>query len=134
VETLKRWSEFQAVMANGHVVKTNHFALHHCRAVASLSTRPGFEETPALLFVDAQRRFGTLIPKRWAKKAVTRNLIRRQIREVLHSQSSLPVATYVVRLKASFDRRQYESASSVALKQAVRAELQQLLGKLRVTA
>jgi len=34
---------------------------------------------------------------------------------------------YVVRLRAGFDRKQFISATSEPLKQAVRAELQQLL-------
>lgn len=40
---------------------------------------------------------------------------------------ALPPAAYVVRLRAGFDRKQYISATSDLLKQAVRAELLQLL-------
>jgi ribonuclease P protein component len=38
-----------------------------------------------------------------------------------------------VRLKTGFDRKQFVSASSLALKQAVRAELTQLFEKIAVT-
>ena len=73
---------------------------------------------------------GALTPKRWAKRAVTRNLIRRQIHAVAHEfeKTLLPTA-YVVRLRAAFPAQKFVSASSAALKQTVRAELKQLFGK-----
>ena len=73
---------------------------------------------------------GALVPKRWAKRAVTRNAIKRQIYNVSASLSPpLPAAAHVVRLRAGFDRQQFISASSDVLKQAVRAELQQLFAR-----
>jgi ribonuclease P protein component len=69
---------------------------------------------------------GTMAPKRWAKRAVTRNMIKRQAYTLL-SQVQLPLAAYVVRLRAEFGKTQFVSASSVALKVAVRQELHQLL-------
>ena len=68
-----------------------------------------------------------MVPKRWAKRAVTRNTIKRQIYNVSAEHSSaLPVQAYVLRLRASFDRAVFVSATSDALKQAVRTELQAL--------
>jgi ribonuclease P protein component len=73
---------------------------------------------------------GALIPKRWAKRAVTRNTIKRQIYTVSQTfEPSLPAAAHVVRLRAGFDRAQYISATSDVLKQAVRAELQELFAR-----
>jgi ribonuclease P protein component len=73
---------------------------------------------------------GALIPKRWAKRAVTRNAIRRQIYAVSQDVSPpLPVAAHVVRLRTGFDRKQFESATSDALKRAVRGELQELFAQ-----
>jgi ribonuclease P protein component len=73
---------------------------------------------------------GALIPKRWAKRAVTRNAIKRQIYTVsLSLESPLPAAAHVVRLRAGFDRQQFISASSDLLKRAVRGELQELFAK-----
>jgi ribonuclease P protein component len=70
------------------------------------------------------------VPKRWAKRAVTRNAIKRQIYTVSQSiEPSLPVAAHVVRLRAGFDRTQFISASSQVLKQAVRGELQELFAR-----
>jgi ribonuclease P protein component len=72
-----------------------------------------------------------LIPKRWAKRAVTRNTIRRQIYEVARMrEAALPQAAMVVRLRSEFSRKQFISATSDALKGAVRTELQALFGKL----
>lgn len=68
---------------------------------------------------------GVMSPKRFAKRAVTRNLIKRQI-YALASELPLTPAAYVVRLTASFAKGQFKSASSDALKRAVRAELQQI--------
>ena len=68
-----------------------------------------------------------MVPKRWARRAVTRNAIKRQIYNVATGfEPCLLQAAHVVRLRAGFDRKQFVSASSDLLKQAVRAELLQL--------
>lgn len=73
---------------------------------------------------------GAMVPKRWAKRAVTRNAIKRQIYSVsIDFESTLPVAAYVVRLRAGFDRARFTSATSDALKTAARQELQQLFAR-----
>jgi ribonuclease P protein component len=65
-----------------------------------------------------------MVPKRWAKRAVTRNAIKRQIYTVAEQfEPHLGNAAHVVRLRAGFDRKQFVSASSELLKSAVRAEL-----------
>lgn len=72
-----------------------------------------------------------MVPKRWAKRAVTRNAIRRQIYVVSQeSEAVLSMQAHVVRLRASFDRAQFVSATSDVLKHAVRAELQQLFARV----
>ena len=83
-----------------------------------------------VLFATAQPWVGALIPKRWAKRAVTRNAIRRQIYAVSGDlEASLTQAAHVVRLRSTFDRAKFPSASSDALKQAVRSELKQLFAR-----
>lgn len=77
---------------------------------------------------------GAATPKRWAKRAVTRNLIKRQIYSVgerhLSSPSSLAVdAAYLVRLRAAYAREQFHSAASTVLRQAVRAEIEKLFAR-----
>ena len=72
-----------------------------------------------------------MVPKRWAKRAVTRNALKRQIYAVsAECESKLPLSAWVVRLRATFDRQQFVSASSERLKQAARAELLQLFSKV----
>jgi ribonuclease P protein component len=122
VEHLKQWSEYQAVMACGLVCKTPHFVLHRWNPATAPEAAP---------FIEGRLLFGALTPKRWAKRSVTRNLIKRQIYEVsaLYAHGLTPTA-HVVRLRAEFDKRHFVSASSVALKKTVRSELTQLFDML----
>jgi ribonuclease P protein component len=81
---------------------------------------------------EASRAFATLVPKRHAKRAVTRNLIRRQMREALRGDAGLPPQSKVlIRLRAAFDGRSYPAAASSALRNAVRQELATLLAPRR---
>ncbi len=85
---------------------------------------------PPPLFSVADVWLGAMVPKRWARRAVTRNAIKRQIYAVAADlDSPLPQAAHVVRLRATFDRKQFVSATSCALKHAVRAELVQLFAR-----
>ena len=116
---LKTRPQFQATMAAGTIARTAHFALH-CLAL----------ESPHPLFVPEGASLGALVPKRWARRAVTRNTIRRQIYAMAQQwDARLPQAAYVVRLRSAFDRTVFMSATSVVLKRAVRAELEQLFAR-----
>ena len=120
VQRLTTRAQFQAVMAGSTVSRTTHFALHRA------------DPQPPVFAADGAW-IGVLLPKRWARRAVTRNAIRRQIYEVArHRADSLPQAALVVRLRSTFNREQFVSATSVVLKRAVRAELEQLLGRVAV--
>ncbi len=82
------------------------------------------------LFVVRDVWMGAMVPKRWAKRAVTRNTIKRQIYSVCTEfESVLQVAAHVVRLRVGFDRKQFISATSDELKASVRLELQQLFAR-----
>lgn len=84
-----------------------------------------------LLFVRSEVWLGAMVPKRWARRAVTRNAIKRQIFTVAREfESLLPMAAYVVRLRCAFDKSHFLSASSSALKTVARAELQQLFASI----
>jgi ribonuclease P protein component len=107
LQRLKTRAQFQAVLACGIVARTAHFALHRMQLEA-----PG-------------PQVGVVLPKRWAKRAVTRNTIKRQVYSVSQAMQLSP-AGYVVRLRVAFDRAQFPSAASDALKRAVRGELLQL--------
>jgi ribonuclease P protein component len=130
VARLKQWSEYQAVMSAGSVARTSHFVLHQWQPAVNASTGSGFEKAPTL-FVEGVLALGALTPKRWAKRAVTRNLIRRQIHAVSQEfEGDLKPTAYVVRLRATFDPQKFVSASSDLLKHTVREELKQLFGKV----
>ena len=71
---------------------------------------------------------GFVVPKRHAKRAVTRNLIKRHMRAVAESNASrLARGAWVLRLRAGFDAATYAAARSDALAEAVRGELLVLL-------
>ena len=133
MQRLKTRAQFQAVLAGVTVSRTAHFALHR----TGLDTQPPPPAKPGpgsagpqALFAVKDAWLGALIPKRWAKRAVTRNAIKRQIYAVSSDPGTrLPQAAHVVRLRSAFDRAKFPSASSDALKQAVRGELQQLFAR-----
>lgn len=82
---------------------------------------------PIALFPRKGIWLGAMVPKRWAKLAVTRNAIKRQIYNVsAQYEPALSEGAHIVRLRSTFDRAHFVSASSDALKAAVRTELQQL--------
>lgn len=112
-------------MAGALVAKTPHFALHRLALHSAGAS--------ANLFPVADTWLGVLLPKRWARRAVTRNAIRRQIYEAAREKAArLPQAALVVRLRSEFSRKQFLSATSEVLKRAVRAELDQLFGRVLV--
>lgn len=115
-------------MAGGTVSRTPHFVLHRAPLDApSASTGPESMGRQALFAVRDEAWIGAVVPKRWAKRAVTRNGIKRQIYNVSAAFASrLPAAAHVVRLRMDFARAQFPSAWSDPLKESVRGELQKL--------
>jgi ribonuclease P protein component len=75
-------------------------------------------------------RLGCIIPRRLARRAVTRALVRRQAREVARrAQAAVPVpAWWVLRLAAPLRRDEFRSATSPALRRLVRCELDAAFG------
>lgn len=135
MQRLKTRSQFQAVLSGGGTVaRTAHFALHRVTLDADVVNSSPFSSVEAplsALFVLQDVWLGAMVPKRWAKRAVTRNAIKRQIYNVsMEAESVLDTAAYVVRLRSAFDRASFVSATSEVLKSAVRLELQQLFAVL----
>ena len=122
MQRLKTRPQFQAVLGGVLVAKTSHFSLHRVELNAA-----GVSTTSVLLkplFPVQETWFGAMAPKRWAKRAVTRNVIKRQIYTVTASLTQLPQpAAFLIRLRREFSRADYPSATSTSLKEAVRAEL-----------
>ena len=116
---LKNRAQFQAVTAQPPVFQTSHFALHAVPAA----------QVPEL---GAHAALGVLLPKRWAKRAVTRNGMRRQIYAVFNDANRESGAltaqglALVVRLRRAFSREVYVSAWSRPIAREVRAQLTQL--------
>jgi len=115
-----RFEEFQAVMRSGFRVSSTHFTAHIASHEVFLAQ--GW----------ATSRIGALLPKRLAKQAARRNLLRRQI--YAHARQYLPQLTQhaqqplacVVRLRSPWAAADFSSAQSAALRLAVRLELQTL--------
>lgn len=130
VQRLKTRSQFQSVLGGDKVGATAHFVLHRCAVThdrASLVGAPLSLEARSGPLPKDDLGLGAMVPKRWARRAVTRNAIRRQIYDVgSQFESALPMGAHVVRLRASFDRSTFPSATSKALKSAVREELMKL--------
>lgn len=78
---------------------------------------------------------GAVVPKRHARRAVTRNLIKRQIRSAAQRLDAglqpLPPGLWLVRMRAPFDRAVFASAASAALTLEARRELDALLLQCR---
>lgn len=83
IRHLKTRKQFQSMLAHPPIAKTSHFALHRAPVHSLLDA-----EGDSLLFAnppgsadlsDTPWWVGALVPKRWAKHAVTRNLVRRNV-------------------------------------------------------
>ena len=119
-------------MAGSVQARSPHFVLHFCRFEA-VTPDPG--ATPDNLVFDKglasdRAAVGALVPKRWAKRAVTRNTIKRQIFHVSQLfETQLAPGAHVVRLRSAFDTKQFPSATSAPLRAAVRRELVELFSQ-----
>lgn len=131
-------ADIEALLGTRPVARTEHFVLHCLlppMVVSELCTEPAPERDGS---VDKSDRatvlrapaLATLVPKRHAKRAVTRNLIRRQMREAVHQAGATASSgKLLLRLRAPFDSARYRAAASTALRDAVRQELQSLLAQ-----
>ncbi|MFZ1501299.1 MAG: ribonuclease P protein component [Giesbergeria sp.] len=127
MQRLKTRPQFQATLSGATVARTPHFALHRLPLATPQEVSepvPGLGRVPVALIAPGAVWLGAMVPKRWARRAVTRNAIKRQIYGVAAVfESRLPAAAHVVRLRSTFDRQQFVSACSAPLKLAVREEL-----------
>ncbi|MCC9596737.1 MULTISPECIES: ribonuclease P protein component [Rubrivivax] len=142
-------ADFERVLATPSRSRSAHFAVHHVSggpcasrwqrlhtAESKLST--GDAHAGAQPVDDSARPapegcwLGSVVPKRHARRSVTRVLLKRQIRAAMARHADvLPPGLWVVRLRAPFAVAQFPSAASDALRQAARAELEQLFGRAR---
>ena len=157
---LRRPVDFERVLRTRSHAQTAHFAVHYLpgqpavRTKASLAAKaaelstgdapmlnaPGDKSSSAGAEDDrvieqspiaAGFWLGMVVPKRHAKRSVTRTLMKRQIRaSVAATCAAMSCGLWVVRLRAPFDRASFPSAASAALQTAVRSELDHLLQRV----
>jgi len=133
---------FQRVLQQRPCAKSDHFALH-CLRTTELSTGKSPMGTQPVDDLPAQRpakpirkrpdcpRLGLVVPKRMARRAVTRNQVKRQVRafwdlwwrEMASLRPDFETIDWVVRLRAPIDKRQFISARSDDLGSLLRSEL-----------
>jgi ribonuclease P protein component len=132
-------ADFQRVLQAPQRSRSPHFAVHHLVAFPSMTAKPVIPELstggapPSGDSVDdlpGSLWLGAVVPKRHARRAVTRVLLKRQIRCAIERHADqLPGGLWVVRLRAPFDSTQFPSAASDALRQAARTELDAMLAR-----
>lgn len=143
-----RSADFERVLGTPAHARSPHFAVHYLRS------GPGTARKPAPVAVDTKLStgeapeqgkpvdelpagrpngppsgcwLGAVVPKRHARRSVTRNLLKRQIREAAGAQTSLQPGLWVVRLRSPFDRARFASAASDALRDEAGRELSRLM-------
>jgi ribonuclease P protein component len=146
VETIARLvdsADFERVLRSASRASTEHFAVHHLSAGPGAAAKPVARASGAELSTEAgkvgaravddspapaaHRGFGVVVPKRHARRSVTRSLLKRQIYAAADRHlEALASGLWIVRLRAPFDRAAYCSAASMALRRAARAELDSL--------
>jgi ribonuclease P protein component len=137
-------ADFERVLATPTRSRSAHFAVHHVDSRPSLPvwrrSRPAGDElsTGAAPVVRSpvdespgdEHWLGSVIPKRHARRAVTRNLLKRQIRSAMERHAgALPPGLWLVRLRSPFAPANFPAAASAALCAAAREELEQLFGR-----
>jgi ribonuclease P protein component len=122
-------ARFVAVMGQPPCARTEHFMVHHLRKV-ELSTGLNNDLPKLVDGTPVPIWLGLVVPKRHARRSVTRNLMRRQIRAcVERHQARLALGDWVVRLRKGFAAESFPSAASVVLAAQVREELEQLMAR-----
>ena len=129
--------DFERLLTTPPRSRSAHFVVHH---VACGPSAPLFKRRKAgeiqLSTVDAPLAassvdnspagpwLGCVVPKRHARRSVTRNLLRRQIRIAMLSHvAHLNPGLWLVRLRSPFVRERFPSAASDALRCAAHEEL-----------
>jgi ribonuclease P protein component len=141
-QPIEQSTDFERVLRTRSRAQTQHFAVHYLPDRPSLSSRARrariarmlstgdapeavkpVDDLPVLLWA------GAVVPKRHARRAVTRTLLKRQIRSAVERHAeALAGGLWVVRLRAPFDKARFPSAASDALKRVAHDELEALFG------
>ena len=150
IARLVRSADFERVLRTRTRVSSLHFAVHHVAERPGVPAKRVAKAVPAELSTGAvpievqpvddsatapsaeppeSVWLGTVVPKRHAKRSVTRSLLKRQIRRAITDHAaSLAAGLWVVRLRAPFDKARFVSAASDDLQRVAREELDSLIG------
>jgi ribonuclease P protein component len=123
--------------------RSAHFAIHHVASIPSPSSERVADRSPTRLSTNNEEPrsqpvdnlpeaiwIGCVVPKRHARRSVTRSLLKRQIRCAFERHAAgLPRGLWLVRLRSTFALQAFASAASGALKEAARDELDALLAR-----
>lgn len=138
---LVKSADFERTLAAPTRARSPHFAVHHLVGTPGVSVPPSAHKLSTELSTGRDPSlaspvddpppagvwWGAVVPKRHARRAVTRTLLKRQIRAAMGRLPTLPGGMWVVRLRAPFAREQFTSAASEPLRRAARTELDTLL-------
>ena len=144
--------DFERVLSAPTRARSTHFAVHYVDGAPSLPGKASAHKLstelstgqsavdakavdgPAPASVAAMRRagvwVGAVVPKRHAKRSVTRSLLKRQIRAAMSRQqqsTGLSDGLWIVRLRSPFATENFPSAASSSLRNLARVELDTLL-------
>jgi len=133
---LRSWDDFQKVMREGEIVSRSQFFVLHLTTDEKFNSDLNLSQKP--LHSDrsnneVQMRAGALVPKRWAKRAVTRNTLKRLIYAHLELNELFWCKTHVmvIRLKKEIGKNEFISATSSHLKTTINADLTELFKKVQ---
>lgn len=151
-------ADFERLLGSRPWARSAHFAVHHLpasprvplpaarqRAQAKLHTElstgpaPGFPppvddlpDSPDLPDLPNDHWLGCVVPKRHARRAVTRSLLKRQLRGAFERHAArLPLGLWLLRLRQPFPVASFPSARSEALRLAAHTELDGLFTQAR---
>jgi ribonuclease P protein component len=135
-----RSADFERVLGTPAHARSLHFAVHYLRSGPSTARKPASAAVASKLSTGQAPEMGkpvdesptgcwlgAVVPKRHARRSVTRNLLKRQIREAAGAQASLQAGLWVVRLRSPFDKNRFASAASDALREEAGSELSRLM-------
>ena len=134
-------ADFERLLATRSRARSAHFALHHVSSkptgpavwvpgakASQLSTVAAPTHPQPVDDLPTGHWIGYVVPKRHARRSVTRSLLKRQIRACFDRHgATLPCGLWLVRLRAGFSATEFVSARSVTLAQVARTELDGLL-------
>lgn len=138
---LTQAADFQRLLATSPRERSAHFVVHHVHATpAPKGRKPSStgqtklstgDAPPVHKLVDESPEgcwLGCVVPKRHARRAVTRSLLKRQMRWAMkRREAHLSPGLWLLRLRQPFASNDFPSAASPALRAAARLELDRLL-------